>query len=287
LRNILVYIHAHTHIYIYITSPNHQCTAGLLVRNMHNIPVIVRSLTTNPPLHYSLLKAIYSLISGLEEPVCVRFGGIMRHPCSYTQRVQHIHTHTHTHILSHTLIYKHTRISTLPPPTCHLQIELPPEMHETYVELMCQQHPTGVYPYLRDNTDYRLEETLELCRKYHITGGEGRREDDWEGGCVCSALSPPQHSPPPHTPPADATAWLLERSGDIHGAFALIHQTLLQRIAALNQAFDQWEKEVAKNAALKEPLETVNLVDSRPDALKMVRAILAVALQMCKRVSAV
>ena len=104
---------------------------------------------------------------------------------------------------------------------------------------MCKTKPTSVFPYLREANDYRIDECLDICQRYRIT---------------------------------DATAWLLERQGDILAAYSLIHGTVMERIKELNQGFIDFDIG---------GLDT----DARPGAYKKLRGILAVAIQMCLRSS--
>ena len=68
---------------------------------------------------------------------------------------------------------------------------LPPTLHERFLDLMCEYEPTAVYAHLRATATYRISECLAICKKHCVT---------------------------------DATAWLMEQSGDIAGAFALIFE---------------------------------------------------------------
>ena len=120
------------------------------------------------------------------------------------------------------------------------ELAIPDEVQERYIELLCKMLPAQVYPYLRESNDYRLAETLELTRKYRIT---------------------------------DATAWLLERKGDLPGAYALIHGTLLEKIKLFNQAYVDFEASGGEDK------------DTCAAALQTLRGILAVAMQMCLRAS--
>ena len=43
------------------------------------------------------------------------------------------------------------------------QIPVEAEIHELYIELMCELHPEHVCPYIKAAEGYRLEETLEVC----------------------------------------------------------------------------------------------------------------------------
>lgn len=72
-----------------------------------------------------------------------------------------------------------------------------PEVVETYIELMCQYDLHYVHNFLRQADGYRLEETLDICRKYGVM---------------------------------EATAFLLERAGDIHGAFNIMLEGLQGKI---------------------------------------------------------
>eukprot|EP00040_Diaphanoeca_grandis_P035956 m.227446 g.227446 ORF g.227446 m.227446 type:complete len:1426 (-) comp33521_c0_seq2:201-4478(-) len=121
------------------------------------------------------------------------------------------------------------------------ELEIAPEVHERYVELLCKISPAKVYPYLREASEYRINECLELARKYRVT---------------------------------DATAWLLEQKGDLPGAYALIHGTLLEKMKLYNQAYINYEKAMSSGSEFK---------DDRPACLQRLRGILAVAMQMCLR----
>lgn len=127
-------------------------------------------------------------------------------------------------------------------------LKIPDGVQERYVELLCKLSPAKVYPYLRESKDYPLDECLELTRKYRIT---------------------------------DATAWLLEQKGDLPGAYALIHGTLLEKIKLFNQAYVDYEV-LAKSSR---DADAVDEKDQRPAALQVLRGILAVAMQMCLRAS--
>ncbi|GFT81859.1 vacuolar protein sorting-associated protein 8 homolog [Nephila pilipes] len=68
---------------------------------------------------------------------------------------------------------------------------------ETYIDLMCQYNFHQVHTYLRRAEGYRLEETLEICRKHNAM---------------------------------EATAFLLERAGDIYGAFKIMLEGLQTKV---------------------------------------------------------
>ncbi|RMX42196.1 hypothetical protein pdam_00017314 [Pocillopora damicornis] len=74
------------------------------------------------------------------------------------------------------------------------------EVHEKYIELMCRYQPDLVHSYLRNTENYRLEETLAIVRQFNNTY---------------------------------ATSYLLEKAGDIHGAFQLLLEGSLPEIRKL------------------------------------------------------
>jgi len=80
-------------------------------------------------------------------------------------------------------------------------------LQERYVALLSQFDPQSVYSFLLDHSDYRLEECLSITK---------------EKGIV------------------DATAYLLERAGDFHGALELLledlHSKLLHFSSSLQEA---------------------------------------------------
>ena len=122
-------------------------------------------------------------------------------------------------------------------------VYLAPEVHELYVERMCQLKPKKVYPYLREASDYRTEECLELVQKYKIM---------------------------------DATAWLLEKIGDVRGAFDLIFGTFNERVRGLKVAYTLFDAE---------PDADVGVEDTRAHAYKGLRASLNFAIHMFSRAS--
>ena len=116
----------------------------------------------------------------------------------------------------------------------------PPQVHEQYIELMCQYDPTLVYSYLRSNENYRLEETLAICRKHLLT---------------------------------DAVAFLLERTGDVQGAFNLLLKSLRVKITSLDRTLDDYDSDS----------ENILKVESVRVAISAVRSVLLVIIQLCQR----
>ncbi|XP_070185455.1 vacuolar protein sorting-associated protein 8 homolog isoform X3 [Littorina saxatilis] len=90
------------------------------------------------------------------------------------------------------------------------QITLDPDVVELYIDLMCRFRPGDVYNFIKMNEGYRLEETLQICRKHKVS---------------------------------EATAYLLEKAGDIQGAFGILlqnlHNNLKQAIEVLQEADSQ------------------------------------------------
>ncbi|KAL3213300.1 hypothetical protein MRX96_035534 [Rhipicephalus microplus] len=75
-------------------------------------------------------------------------------------------------------------------------------VQEQYTELMCQFEPDAVAPFLVSAEGYRIEETLEICRRHNVL---------------------------------DATAYLLEKTGDVHGALHILLQVLDEKLQACAQ----------------------------------------------------
>lgn len=86
---------------------------------------------------------------------------------------------------------------------------VPPEMHLKYIELLCEYEPDRVYTYLSTHAKYPLDGTLALCRHYKVL---------------------------------DATAFLLERTGDVRQALELVLETMHQRLQVLAVRCDQADK---------------------------------------------
>ncbi|XP_067145381.1 vacuolar protein sorting-associated protein 8 homolog isoform X3 [Centruroides vittatus] len=84
--------------------------------------------------------------------------------------------------------------------------EVNPNVQEKYIELMCRYNPEQVYGYVRSTEGYRLEETLEICRRYKVM---------------------------------DATAYVLEKAGDIHGAFDIMLESLRKRVGEVTRELEE------------------------------------------------
>ncbi|CAL4115634.1 unnamed protein product, partial [Meganyctiphanes norvegica] len=80
------------------------------------------------------------------------------------------------------------------------------ELQEKYIDLMCQINPTQVYAYLKAASGYRLEQTLQICRKHEQQ---------------------------------ESIAFLLERAGDIKGAFEILLDILKERVNKLLSSLEE------------------------------------------------
>ncbi|XP_071376066.1 vacuolar protein sorting-associated protein 8 homolog isoform X3 [Centroberyx affinis] len=79
-------------------------------------------------------------------------------------------------------------------------LTLEPDLHELQVGLLCRFAPQKLQSFLQTSQQYRLEEAIQVTEQYH-------------------------HS--------EATAYLLERKGDAHGAFTVLLKTLKEKLALL------------------------------------------------------
>ncbi|XP_069471841.1 vacuolar protein sorting-associated protein 8 homolog isoform X2 [Ambystoma mexicanum] len=77
-----------------------------------------------------------------------------------------------------------------------------PGLSESYIDLLCQYSPGQVNETLRILEHYRLEETIQITQKYKLH---------------------------------EASAYLLEKKGDVHGAFLVMLKTLQTKLLVLTQ----------------------------------------------------
>ncbi|KAL8564240.1 hypothetical protein ACOMHN_050851 [Nucella lapillus] len=82
------------------------------------------------------------------------------------------------------------------------QVKVDPDLMELYVDLMCQFTPREACAFIKANEGYRLEETLKICRRHKVS---------------------------------EATAYLLEKAGDIQGAFGILLQNLQSNLKQVIQ----------------------------------------------------
>ncbi|XP_058614433.1 vacuolar protein sorting-associated protein 8 homolog [Onychostoma macrolepis] len=79
-------------------------------------------------------------------------------------------------------------------------LKLGPDLHELLVDLLCQFSPQEVTTFLKTSQDYRLEEAIQITEKHKLH---------------------------------EATAYLLEKKGDVQGAFEVLLQTLKGKLHKL------------------------------------------------------
>ena len=135
--------------------------------------------------------------------------------------------------------------------------------HLKYLSLMAKLHPENVYDYLSTHDNYRAEDALKLCEEYQI---------------------------------ADASAYLLERMGNISSALQLILQTLEGRLMALKRTLRGLEvglfhrsslassMRLGSGGELKGIISGIHPLPSKQEKeVEGVRRILVVALDLCER----
>jgi Golgi CORVET complex core vacuolar protein 8/WD domain, G-beta repeat len=84
-------------------------------------------------------------------------------------------------------------------------------VHERFITLLCKFSPADVYAHLNTHHDYDIDRILALCQKYEIN---------------------------------DAAAYLLERTGNVHGAMQLVLETVDARLRVLRSYITAHRKEV-------------------------------------------
>ncbi|KAL7557061.1 hypothetical protein ACA910_009897 [Epithemia clementina (nom. ined.)] len=132
--------------------------------------------------------------------------------------------------------------------------------HLKYLTLMAKLHPEKVYDYLSTHDNYRAEDALKLCEEYQI---------------------------------ADASAYLLERMGNISSALQLILQTLEGRLMALKRTLRGLEVGLLRRPQMSSTMRFGISSDSKSNIHQLpskqekevegVRRILVVALDLCER----
>jgi hypothetical protein len=142
-----------------------------------------------------------------------------------------------------------------------LNAQLTMDHHHQYMALMAKLHPELVYDYLSSHDSYRAEECLQLCQKYDI---------------------------------ADASAYLLERMGNVTSALQLILQTMESRMMNLKRTIrglgtDYFEKYYSRRSSKHERFyskrDKLNpqLYGKQEKEIEGVKRILVVALDVCER----
>ncbi|KAF9202333.1 Vacuolar protein sorting-associated protein 8 [Haplosporangium sp. Z 27] len=122
-----------------------------------------------------------------------------------------------------------------------------PEIHEQYVELLCQYDPSGVYDYLERHQDnsYRLEKVLKLCE---------------DSGVV------------------DAVVWILERSGNVGGALGKVLEIVQERIDILSTLVRS-----KSDGEVQDAHWSIEEQSTMRASLVRLRGVLNVGKQLCER----
>ena len=137
-----------------------------------------------------------------------------------------------------------------------LNAQLTTGHHHQYMALMAKLHPDMVYDYLSTHNNYRTEECLQLCQNYDI---------------------------------ADASAYLLERMGNVTSALQLILQTMETRMMNLKRTIrgmstDYFDKYYSKHRQLtKRNPVSPELIGKKEKEIEGLKKILTVALDVCER----
>jgi hypothetical protein len=139
-----------------------------------------------------------------------------------------------------------------------LNAHLTMEHHHKYLALMAKLHPELVYEYLSTHDNYRPEECLQLCQKHDI---------------------------------ADASAYLLERMGNVSSALQLILQTLESRMMGLKRTirgmgtdfFRQHTSRTLTQRWKKGEASSSEFFGKQEKEVDGVKRILIVALDLCER----
>lgn len=129
-------------------------------------------------------------------------------------------------------------------------LNLTMEHHHKYLTIMAKLYPDMVYDYLAAHDNYRPEECLKLCQEHDI---------------------------------ADASAYLLERMGNVSSALQLILQTLESRMMSLKRTIrgmgiETYRKHTKSHRGLSSALSS-----KQEKEVEGVKRILVVALDLCQR----
>lgn len=103
------------------------------------------------------------------------------------------------------LLFKFLRSLLDPRERVHISqesLQIPPCVTEQFIELLCQFSPDQVIETLQVLDCYHLEETIQITQKYQLH---------------------------------EVTAYLLEKKGDVHGAFLLLLERLQSRLQEMTQ----------------------------------------------------
>ncbi|KAL3810112.1 hypothetical protein ACHAXA_008245, partial [Cyclostephanos tholiformis] len=121
--------------------------------------------------------------------------------------------------------------------------------HYLYLERMARFQPDNVYHYLSNNRNYRFPDALKLCQENNIT---------------------------------DACALLLERTGDVSGAFKLMLQTFDTRMMTLRKTLQLSGASNIDSLRRKGKADVLRN-EMAENEISRIKQILAAALDLCER----
>ncbi|XP_076973888.1 vacuolar protein sorting-associated protein 8 homolog [Tamandua tetradactyla] len=127
------------------------------------------------------------------------------------------------------LLFKFLRSLLDPREGLHINQELlhiSPSITEQFIELLCQFNPTQVTETLQVLECYRLEETIQITQKYQLH---------------------------------EVTAYLLEKKGDIHGAFLIMLEKLQSKLRELTHENENRKEDPSLNEVEDVMVETIAL----------------------------
>uniref|UniRef100_A0A8C9JEF5 Vacuolar protein sorting-associated protein 8 homolog n=1 Tax=Panthera tigris altaica TaxID=74533 RepID=A0A8C9JEF5_PANTA len=105
-------------------------------------------------------------------------------------------------------------------------LQMPPSVTEQFIELLCQFDPNQVIETLQILECYRLEETIQITQKYQLH---------------------------------EVTAYLLEKKGDIHGAFLIMLKRLQSKLQEITHQHEKAKEDLSLKDVEDTMVETIAL----------------------------
>ena len=134
-----------------------------------------------------------------------------------------------------------------------LSANLTVDHHHSYLLLMTTFAPENVYQYLSSNRNYRLNDALKLCQEKQI---------------------------------ADASAYLLERMGDVSGALKLMLETLDAQLITLKnilQQSSQYNSHSIRNTHRADSKSNIHQNETAEKEIVRIKQVLSAVLDLCER----
>uniref|UniRef100_A0A8C0XA07 RING-type domain-containing protein n=1 Tax=Castor canadensis TaxID=51338 RepID=A0A8C0XA07_CASCN len=158
-----------------------------------------------------------------EEEVFNYIHNILSIPGHSAEEKQSVWQKAMDHIENQVLLFKFLRSLLDPREGIHVNqesLQISPCITEQFIELLCQFKPNQVIETLQVLECYRLEETIQITQKYQLH---------------------------------EVTAYLLEKKGDIHGAFLI----MLERLQGKLQEITHHSENTKEDPSLKDVEDTV------------------------------